>query len=142
MGSEDPVTILAVDDEPFNNELLTRAFRSQRNFRVMTAESAEVALDLLRSAEVVDVLLVDQSMPRMSGVEFVERAVKAAPTAICLMVTGYPELNEVLDARDRGLVHHIIAKPWRPAELIETIKIALSLKDLRQLTNKLAERRR
>jgi response regulator RpfG family c-di-GMP phosphodiesterase len=133
------VTILSIDDEPFNNELLSRACRSREDYRLLIADSAQRGLEILKTEE-VDVLLVDQSMPTMSGVEFVEHALRMLPRAICLMVTGYPELNEVLDASDRGLVHHIVAKPWRPKELMRTIDVALTLKDLRQLPSKLAER--
>ncbi len=130
------VRVLAVDDECLNNELLMRAFRAARkDMRLVVAESAHDGLEHLKNEE-FDVMLVDQSMPNMTGVEFLERAQPLYPKAICIMVTGYPELREVLDARDRGLVHHIVAKPWRAEELLNAIDIGLTLSDLRQLASR------
>lgn len=144
MGTMDNVkcyTVLAVDDERLNTQLLGRVFRGRKKFRLLCAESAEDGLSLLRASN-IDVLLADQSMPDMSGVEFVRRSKAMSPTAICIMVTGYPELAEVLEARDSGLIHHIIAKPWEGTDVLRAIEVGLTLKDLRELTAKLNERPR
>src|SRR5262245_53536896 len=105
-----PVTVLSVDDEPLNNELMERAFRSREDRRLLVAISGEAALQLLRD-NAVDVILCDYSMPEMSGVEFLQKARDVAPGAVSIMVTGYPELRDVAEAQARGLVRHIVAKP-------------------------------
>ncbi len=128
-------TILIVDDEPINNEMVERAFRT-KGFRVLAARSGQAALQLL-GEDRVDVMLVDQSMPQMTGVQFLERALQVMPDAIGIMVTGYPELQDVIEAKKRGLVHHIIAKPWRKEELVAAVALVLKMRDMRKAVDSL-----
>ena len=119
------VSILAVDDEPQNNELIERAFHSRPEFRVRIATSPELALALVRQQR-YDVLLVDYKMPQMNGVEFIKEArntLNAGTTTI--MITAYPDLEEVIRAQTRGLVTRILAKPWSIEDLLSAVDRAL-----------------
>jgi response regulator RpfG family c-di-GMP phosphodiesterase len=126
---DEMVTLLAVDDEPLNNDLMQRAFRNRQNRRLLIAPSGAAGLEVLKN-ERVDVILCDYSMPEMSGVEFLEKVRQIAPEVVSIMVTGYPELREVTDAQSRGLVRHIVAKPWRLNDLLETVERALAMREL------------
>lgn len=137
--TEDVATILSVDDEPLNNELVKRTFRSRANRRVLSASSGDEALQILASTK-VDVVLCDYSMPGMNGVQFLEKAKGTTPSAVVMMVTAFIDLRDVTDAQLRGLVRHILAKPWLPADLIEATERALSLRDLTSAVSRLQSR--
>ena len=118
-------TILIVDDEPQNNEMIERVFRSRPEFRIRTTTSPEEALKLVTEKR-YDILLVDYKMSTMSGVEFLKKTRKtlnAGTTTI--MITGYPELDDVIRAQTGGLVTHILAKPWRMEDLLSAVDRAI-----------------
>jgi CheY-like chemotaxis protein len=104
---------------------MVRVFRKREGRRVITALSGPEALQILATTK-VDVILTDYSMPDMSGVELIERARAIAPRVISIMVTGYPELPDVVSAQARGLVLHVISKPWKASEVYETVERALA----------------
>ena len=105
-------TILAVDDETENIELMRRCMAMRPDLNLLVAYSGSQALALLRS-QAVDVLVVDQRMPEMSGVELVECAQNMARVPTAVMLTAYPEDPDVVGAHTRGLLHWIISKPWK-----------------------------
>lgn len=119
------VAILAVDDEALNTELMQRVFRNRNDVTLITASNGTDALQVLRDNN-VDLMLVDQSMPNMSGVALVREAFAKGHKPVCVMVTAYPEMKEVLEAWEQGLVRYIVPKPWRAADLLQTIDRALS----------------
>ncbi len=132
------ILILAVDDEELNNEMIERAFRGKKNCRVIGASSGAEALELL-AKEPVDIMLVDHSMPRMNGVQFLEQAMRIVPDAVSVMVTGFPELKEVVEARHRGLVRHLVAKPWKTEDLVQAVDRALQMREMRRAVGKLKD---
>ncbi|MCC6812072.1 MAG: response regulator [Deltaproteobacteria bacterium] len=115
------INILAVDDETLNNELLQRTFRAYPQYDVHVATSAADALVYLAAGHQVHVLLVDQSMPQMSGTEFVREIHKRGYKPQVIMVTAFPELKEVIDMWQEGLVRGIVPKPWRALDLVRTV---------------------
>ena len=117
--------ILAVDDELLSAELVQRAFRSQPQVSLMTCRSGVEALSLLKD-NAIDLMIVDQSMPNMSGVDLVRQAIACGHRPVCIMVTAYPEMKEVIEAWEQGLVRYIVPKPWRASDLLQTIDRALS----------------
>ena len=130
------VMILAVDDEPANNELVQRVFRSRPGYEVVSCMSAAEGLDVLKQRQ-VDVLLVDYSMAEMNGVELAERVAVVAPGTIIIVVTAYPDVKAVFQAHKAGLVTFIVAKPWTPDDLIGAINRALSVRAMRQAVGEL-----
>jgi response regulator RpfG family c-di-GMP phosphodiesterase len=115
-------TILVVDDEPDVLRSVYDLFRL--DYRVLTFERAVDALEALRTLDDVSVILSDQRMPGMNGVEFLEKARQIHPIATRLLVTGYADIKAVIDAINQGNVFRYITKPWDPEELIEALREA------------------
>ncbi len=124
------VNVLAVDDEPGNLELIGRLFRRREGYSLRVAASSARALELLAETP-ADVIITDYAMPGMSGVALMERAQTLSPGALGIVVTAYPELQQVSEAQRRKLVDHIVAKPWKPDELLRCIEHALRAREVR-----------
>jgi len=128
-GAERP-RVLLVDDERDNLEALRRLLR--RDFVVETAESGETALAFLATGRGVDVIVSDQRMPGLSGSEFLEKAEALDPIATRLLLTGFADLDAVIDAVNRGHIWRYVAKPWEPEELKLTLRQAAERAKLRR----------
>jgi DNA-binding NtrC family response regulator len=126
------INVLVVDDEAQNADAIKRAFRKNPELVVYSSDSSSTALDQVRR-ERFDLFLVDYSMAGLNGVEFIERARLLAPHAVFIMLTGYPELKQVIDAHSRGIVDGILGKPWSLDELTLTIEQARSMLHLRAM---------
>lgn len=124
--SDDVTVLIAVDDEELNNELLRRVFHNRRDLHLDTVRSSEEALALVGTGKRVDLLLVDHSMPGISGVELLRQLRARGDQTPAVMVTAFPEAPEVIAAFNEGLARYIVAKPWRAADLTRTIDRALS----------------
>jgi signal transduction histidine kinase len=127
-------TVLVVDDEEAVVESVHDLLR--RDYRVLCATSAAQGLELLDHEE-AHVVMSDQRMPGMTGVEFLHRAHRVHPDAIRLLFTGYADIRAVIDAINRGNVYRYITKPWDPDELQATIRDAASRYDLVAERNRL-----
>ena len=120
-----PVKILAVDDETLNGELLNRVFRGHDEYQLTTCTSAADGMARI-AQDGVDVVLLDQSMPDVTGTQFVKQVLATGRKPIFVMVTAYPEMKEVIELWNEGLVRFVVPKPWRAAQLLATIERALS----------------
>lgn len=107
--------MLVVDDEPDNLDLLYRTFR--REFNVLKAESGKEALDILAREGEVAVIVSDQRMPEMKGTEFLSRTVPDFPDTVRIILTGFTDVEDLVDAINSGQVYKYITKPWDPDEL-------------------------
>jgi thioredoxin reductase (NADPH) len=114
--------LLAVDDEPSVARAVERDLRRRygREYRVLRAESGAAALAALRESKLrgarIALLLIDQRMPGMSGVEFIEQAVAIAPEAKRVLLTAYADTQAAIDAINRVSLDHYLLKPWDPPE--------------------------
>lgn len=114
--------ILTVDDDPAVSRGIARDLRRRygADYRVVRAESGETALEALRELRLrgdeVAVLLADQRMPRMSGVEFLEQAMDLYPAARRVLVTAYADTSAAIDAINVVDLDHYLLKPWDPPE--------------------------
>jgi thioredoxin reductase (NADPH) len=114
--------LLAVDDEPSVARAVERDLRRRygRDYRVLRAGSGEEALNTLREAKLrgtpIALLLVDQRMPGMSGVELLEAALEIAPDAKRALLTAYADTQAAIDAINRVSLDHYLLKPWDPPE--------------------------
>lgn len=106
--------ILIVDDEQASLNAMFRTLRKE--FDVIQALNAPAALEVLRS-EPVAVIIADQRMPDMSGVELFREALNIQPDAVRVLITGYMDIEATIDAINRGQVFYYISKPWEPEEL-------------------------
>ncbi len=110
--------ILVVDDEPDMLRSLHDLLRLR--LRVHTAGSGAEAIQVLQEHP-VHLVMTDQRMPQMTGVEFLRRVRCEHPEAIRMIFTGYADIKAVIDAINQGNVFRYVAKPWDPEQLIATL---------------------
>lgn len=128
--------LMVVDDEPDNLDLLYRTFR--RDFRVFKADSAVSALRILDAEGEMAVIISDQRMPQMNGTEFLSKTVEPFPETIRILLTGYTDVEDLVDAINSGQVFKYITKPWNPENLKSVVQQAAdTYKVLKQRTNDL-----
>lgn len=120
--------MLVVDDEPDNLDLLYRTFR--RDFKVLRAESGLQALEVLSNEGEVAVIISDQRMPEMKGTEFLSRTVPEFPDTVRIILTGFTDVEDLVDAINAGQVYRYITKPWDPDELKHVVDRASETYDL------------
>jgi YesN/AraC family two-component response regulator len=90
---------------------------------VLTAINGEEALKILEN-KLVHVIISDQRMPQMTGVELFEKVQEKYPDPVRVLLTGYADMNAVIDAVNKGKIFHYLAKPWNEEELTITIERA------------------
>lgn len=113
--------ILLVDDEP--EILFSLKGLLRREFDLYTAESGQQALEILRQHR-IHVIMTDQRMPEMTGVELMGRVKTEYPDAVRMIFTGYADIKAVVEAINTGGLFRYITKPWDPDELIELLREA------------------
>lgn len=114
--------ILIVDDEPANLRSLARLFREQ--YQVLTAGSGAEALELLNKHD-VSLLITDQRMPGMTGIELLKNTMPLRPQMVRMILTGYTDVEALVEAINCGHVYRYVTKPWNNDELRLTVKRAL-----------------
>jgi signal transduction histidine kinase len=122
-GASERPTLLVVDDEP--NVLSSVRDWLRIDYRVITFERGEEALDYLRSGQCAQVILADQRMPEMTGVEVLRHAKAIRPETTRLLFTAYIDIRTVIDAINQGHVFRYIAKPCDPDELSVIVRQAV-----------------
>ncbi|HEV3122116.1 MAG TPA: hybrid sensor histidine kinase/response regulator [Isosphaeraceae bacterium] len=126
MNSTRP-TLVVVDDEP---EVLHSVYDLFRlDYRVLTFGRGAAALEAIVHHE-VHVVLTDQRMPEMTGVEFLHKVKQLSPETTRLLFTGYADLTAIIDAINQGRVFRYITKPWNPEELQMVVRQAVEQHDL------------
>ncbi|HRA62427.1 MAG TPA: EAL domain-containing protein, partial [Burkholderiaceae bacterium] len=121
-------TVLLVDDEPNVLAALKRLLRAD-GYRILSASSGQEGLDILASQK-VDIIVSDQRMPGMTGVQFLRQAKALHPQTIRIVLSGHTELQSVTDAINEGAVYRFLTKPWDDAQLREFIEQAFQHKEL------------
>lgn len=114
--------ILVVDDEPANLRLLERLFR--RDYQCLTASSGMEALQLLTQHDIA-LLITDQRMPHMTGLELLKQAASLRPHMVRIILTGYTDVGTLVEALNSGQVYKYVTKPWNNQELQLTVSRAL-----------------
>jgi response regulator RpfG family c-di-GMP phosphodiesterase len=122
--SEHKINILYVDDELNNLISFKAVFRIKYN--VFTAISGQEAIKTLRE-KAINIIITDQRMPQMTGVEFLESILDEFPDPIRILLTGYADMNAVIDAVNKGKIFHYLSKPWNEEELDLTINRAFEV---------------
>jgi response regulator RpfG family c-di-GMP phosphodiesterase len=136
--AENKINVLYIDDEENNLISFKATFRIKYN--VHTAISGEAAKKVLETHP-IDIIITDQRMPAMTGVEFLESILDEYPEPMRILLTGYADMNAVIDAVNKGKIFHYLSKPWNEEELDMTIKRAYEVyrirKDEKELTEQL-----
>jgi len=129
MERQEKISILYVDDEINNLNSFKAAFR--REFNVLLASSGTEGLDVLQN-NVVHVIITDQRMPQMTGVDFLIEVLKKHTDPIRILLTGYTDINAVIDAVNKGHIYYYLNKPWDEQQLKIIIKNAYEIFRLRE----------
>jgi DNA-binding NtrC family response regulator len=125
--------VLYVDDDAANRQAFSAAFR--RHFVVRTASGLEEAWAWLNRGG-LDVLITDQRMPGVTGSELLHLVKDRFPTVRRMLMTGFADVNAVIDAVNRGGVFRYMSKPWDPREVIGAVEQAFA--DVRREREQLA----
>lgn len=131
--------IVIADDEVIILKSLQRLFNKEGH-EVLTAENGRAALALLAEhADRVSMIISDQRMPEMSGVEFLEKAKQVCPDAIRYLLTGNTDLDTIVHAVNKGEIHRYFEKPWNDAELAAQVRTSLENMELQSEVRRLTE---
>lgn len=128
-------TVLVVDDEPRSIESLERILEDC--FDVKGAASVEKAEEILER-EWVQVILCDQRMPHVSGVEFLKSVRERWPEVVRMIISGYTDPEDIIRSINEAGIYQYVMKPWQPESLILTLKNAVHLFELQRQNDLLA----
>lgn len=131
------IKVLYVDDEVHNLRSFKASFR--RTFDVYVAESGKEGLEIFKNNR-VDVLITDQRMPEMTGIELLMEVKKIDSNPMRILLTGYSDINAVIDAINKGQVYRYLSKPWQEDELRNTIESAFEVFYLRKENKELIKK--
>ena len=118
--------ILFVDDEENILRSLQRLFMDEE-IEIFTASSGAKGLEILAREGGIGVIVSDQRMPEMTGVDFLEKSKAISPQSIRILLTGYADVNAAIDAINRGGTFRYLNKPWSDDELVHTVKGAMQM---------------
>src|SRR5499426_3709227 len=122
-------TVLFVDDEVNILRALQRLLRHEE-MNVLSTDRASEALEIV-AREPVQLVVTDQRMPEMSGVDLLSKVRERQPDVVRMLLTGYTEIDVAVDAINRGQIYRLVTKPWNDDELRATIRQALDHWDLK-----------
>jgi response regulator RpfG family c-di-GMP phosphodiesterase len=118
LSAPDKHTLLVIDDEMDVCDSVHDLLR--RTYSVLKARSAEEGLKLMQEHE-VHIIMTDQRMPKVSGVEFLTSVMRGQPQAVRMLFTGYADFDSIIQAINQGHVYKFLKKPWQPRELEEAV---------------------
>ena len=123
-------TIMLVDDEQSILNALKRLFR-KTGYQILTASSGREGLELLKETKKpVSLIISDYRMPEMTGAEFLEQAKRIFPDTIRFLLTGYSNMDAIVDAVNKGEIHSYLVKPWNDDDLLLLVQQALQQYEL------------
>ncbi|OGT03875.1 MAG: diguanylate cyclase [Gallionellales bacterium RBG_16_57_15] len=122
-------TLLLVDDEEDISAALARLLRPD-GYTILRARSGKEGLELLAQHHEVGVIVSDQRMPEMTGVEFLSRAKELYPKTVRMVLSGYADLNSVTEAINRGAIYKFLTKPWNNDTLCANVLEAFTHHEL------------
>jgi DNA-binding NtrC family response regulator len=121
MSSSAKHCLLVVDDEPNVCDSVHDLLR--REFRVLKANSAEEGYRIMQEEE-VHIVMSDQRMPQITGVELLAKVKSRYPQSIRMLFTGFADLESIVAAINQGHVYQFLKKPWQPEELEGAVRQA------------------
>ena len=133
--TEGKYELLFVDDETANLQKLQRTFMGR--YDVHAAQSGEEALRILDETD-IDAIITDQRMPGMTGLQLLGQAREVHPTVVGIVLTGFAEVGDLIDAINTGKVQKYITKPWTPESLLIEVREALEKRELQRENERLA----
>lgn len=131
------LNILYIDDEA--NNLVGFKANFRKFYNVFTAQSAEEGRKILNESN-INIIITDQKMPGITGIEFLQSILIEHPDPIRMILTGYTDLETVIDAINKGQVYKYITKPYSADELKVTFDNAFEVYNLRQENRELTRK--
>ena len=122
-------SILLIDDEEAILDIMTMTLADE-GYDLHTAGSAEEGLKILKASPSFSLIISDQLMPGMTGVQFFAKARDICPDAMRVLLTGYTDTDAIIDAINSGGIHLYLTKPWHKDELLHTIRQMLTKAEL------------
>ncbi len=129
--------ILYIDDDAENLRTFKRLFRKE--YDILLAESGEEGLRILQEHAPIPIIITDQRMPEMTGIEFLDQSIQISPESIRMILTGFTDVQALIDAINTGRVYRYITKPWDEQELYVTLKRAIESYELKRRNLQLLE---
>lgn len=129
-------TILLVDDEEANLRVMSSLLSNKCN--ILTALNGQIALEMIEDLgdQELSMIISDQRMPQMTGVELLGKTVEMLPETMRLIVSGYSDMGAILSAINKAKIYHFLTKPFEPADFLSIVDQALQTYDLkRDMTN-------
>lgn len=121
--------VLLIDDEPANLRLLRRVLG--QDYDTLLAENGQDGLNIL-AQEHVSLIITDQRMPGLTGVQVLAEALRIQPDAVRILLTGYTDIQALIDAINSGQIYKYVQKPWDAEDLKLTVKRAIESLELKQ----------
>ena len=131
-------TLLLVDDEENIRRALTRVLRRE-GYTILQADNGAQALELLQAHPETGVILSDQRMPHMTGIEFLSQACQIRPDTVRMVLSGYTDLKTVTEAINKGEIYKFLTKPWEDELLRSNVAEAFEHYELRFENERLAK---
>lgn len=125
-------TVLLVDDEQANLHVMSSLLSD--NCHILTALNGQLALEMIESMgdKELSMIISDQRMPQMTGVELLEKTVQLRPETMRLIVSGYSDMGAILAAINKAKIYHFVTKPFEPEDFLSIVKQALQTYDLKR----------
>lgn len=129
-------TILLVDDEQANLRVMSSLLNSK--YHIITALNGQIALEMIENLGETELSMIisDQRMPQMTGVELLGKTVKLLPETMRLIVSGYSDISAILAAINKAKIYHFLTKPFEPDDFLAIVEQALQTYDLKKDMNK------
>lgn len=121
--------VLFVDDEQNILHSMRRLF-AEEPFDIYQASSGEEGLKILEEHSEIGLIVSDQRMPKMNGVEFLEKAREMRPDVLRILLTGYSDIHAVTDAINKGGVCRYLTKPWNDGDLVQCVRESVRIYNL------------
>jgi response regulator RpfG family c-di-GMP phosphodiesterase len=129
--------ILYIDDEVKNLEAFFASYR--RSYNIFITESTEEGRKIL-DEEDIQIVITDQRMPKMTGVEFLESILEVHPHPVRVLLTGYSDIDAVIGAINKGNIYRYIQKPWNDTDLKMNLDKCLEYYNLKKENRELTEK--
>ena len=137
MTHSDPIySILYIDDE--ENNLISFKSTFRRDYHIHVASTGKAGLEIMEKHN-IQLVITDQRMPDMSGIEFLEKIVPLYPDCMRMIMTGFSDMEAIIQAINKGNIYRYVSKPWNREELKITIDSALEVYNLKSQNKHLIE---
>jgi signal transduction histidine kinase len=126
-------TLLLVDDEEYNIIILEGLFGD--DYHLLTASDGLEALKIIEDPQYrnkIDLIISDQRMPEMTGVEFLHESISISPQTKRILLTGYTDVNDIIDSINKGQIYKFMLKPFDHRDMKQTVKLALEALELEE----------